>query len=131
MGCAETALGAAGELASPGGMPGTAVALVVAARLAVTAAMGALAFALLAGRGWARAALAVLLGVVGLLSMVYEPVGELAAGVPLAEVFPTDGPSAIAFLVVRGVHVAAVLTAVVAMFLPTAGAYIRDVRTTR
>jgi hypothetical protein len=77
------------------------------------------------GKRWARLTLAVLLGVLGTLSLVIDPISWLAAGNSIGEVF-TQADLLFAFVApVRAVHLAAVITALVLMFLPTANTYFR------
>ncbi|MFF1418902.1 hypothetical protein [Streptomyces sp. NPDC058280] len=81
------------------------------------------------GRGWARLTLALGLGVVGTASMVIDPIRALAGGRTLGAAFEEAGAMDLAFGASRALHVAAVLTAVVLMFLPAANAYFRARRT--
>ena len=94
-------------------------------RAAVYAVAVFVIFRMRLGKGWARMALAVLLGGIGTLSLVVDPISWLAAGNPLGEVFAQA--DALFFLVapIRAVHLAAVVTALVFMFLPAANAYFR------
>ena len=78
-----------------------------------------------AGRRWARIALAALLSVIGLVSLVVEPVRLLADGASFIAAFGGDGEFAIAFFVVRMLHIAAVLLATALMFSRSANAYFR------
>ena len=77
------------------------------------------------GKRWARIALAVLLGGIGTLSLVVDPISWLAAGNGVGEVFAQA--DALFFIVapIRAVHLAAVVAAFVLMFLPAANAYFR------
>ncbi|TDC07227.1 hypothetical protein E1267_14100 [Nonomuraea longispora] len=119
-GAFETVLAVGGMLADG---TATAGALIsgVGLRLAVFAVAIFLTLRLRAGRNWARMAIAVMLGVFGLLSMVIEPIKDLLAGTPLG---PLDGLDLL-FAGSRVVHVLAVLTAMALMFLPQANAYFR------
>jgi hypothetical protein len=77
------------------------------------------------GKGWARNTLAILLGVIGTLSLVIDPITWLAQGNSLREVF-ADADLLFAFVApIRAVHLAAVLGALVFMFRPAANAYFR------
>jgi hypothetical protein len=80
------------------------------------------------GKRWARLSLAVLLGGIGTLSLVIDPISWLAAGNPLSEVF-TEA-DLLFFLVapIRVVHLVAVIGALVLMFLPAANTYFRGSR---
>jgi hypothetical protein len=77
------------------------------------------------GKRWARLALAMLLGGIGTLSLVIDPISWLAAGNSLGEVFTQA--DLLFFLVapIRAVHLAAVLAALLFMFLPAANNYFR------
>ncbi|HEX2143398.1 MAG TPA: hypothetical protein VHG10_02705 [Glycomyces sp.] len=77
------------------------------------------------GRRWARASLAVLLSVIGLGAMVVPAVSQLADGVAFVPAVGEDGDFAIAFFVVRLLHIAAVLLATGLMFSRSANAYFR------
>ena len=77
------------------------------------------------GKRWARNTLAIVLGVVGTLSLVIDPIAWLAAGNSLREVF-AETDLLLAFVApIRGVHLAAVFGALVFMFRPAANAYFR------
>jgi hypothetical protein len=82
-------------------------------------------------KGWARLTLAVLLGGIGTLSLVVDPISWLAAGNSLREVF--EQADLLFFLIapVRAVHLAAVVAAMVLMFLPAANAYFRAARSAK
>jgi hypothetical protein len=98
-----------------------------AVQLPVRAAVYLIATALIIqlgrGRGWARIALTVLLGGVGLLSLLAEPVSWLAAGGSTAEFLAAVDGTTLAVAAVRIAHVAAVLTALVLMYRPTANLF--------
>ncbi|MGI5129446.1 hypothetical protein ACQEVB_21755 [Pseudonocardia sp. CA-107938] len=85
----------------------------------------ALILTLPTGRAAVRWALALLLGVVGTLSLVFEPIGWLADGGDVAAFLATaDGPTLLV-VALRVLHLAAVAAAMVLMFRPRAGAYVR------
>jgi len=75
------------------------------------------------GRRWARVGLAVLLSVFGLASMVVPAAAELREGETLIAAFGGEGDFAIAFFVVRALHITAVLIATGLMFAPSANRY--------
>jgi hypothetical protein len=77
------------------------------------------------GRRWARVSLALLLSVVGLAAMVVPSAMQLADGDTLIGAVGGDGDFAIAFFVVRLLHIAAVLLATGLMFSPGANTYFR------
>src|SRR5215204_52163 len=75
-----------------------------------------------------EAALAVLLGVVGTLSLVIDPISWLAGGNTLSEVFTEANLLFFLIAPIRTVHLAAVIAALVLMFLPAANTYFRGSR---
>jgi hypothetical protein len=84
-----------------------------------------LVLALASGRNAVRVAVAVLLGGIGTLSLIIEPVGWLVAGgSPMAFLEAADGPT-LAVIVVRAAHLVAVLVGLVTMFHPDVNAYVR------
>ncbi|MDG6104756.1 hypothetical protein Daura_05605 [Dactylosporangium aurantiacum] len=94
-------------------------------RCAVYAAAILTTLRMRAGRRWARLALALVLGVVGTLSLVIEPVSWLADGNSLSAA--TDGADLTWWAIAgaRTLHVAAVWAAVPLMFTTRANAYFR------
>ncbi|MFI5914271.1 hypothetical protein [Dactylosporangium sp. NPDC051541] len=115
----ETVLVVAGGRAGDGAVAGVAV------RVAVFAAAAFAVARMAAGRPWARIALAVGLGVVGLLSLVVDPLLWLADGGSPVAVIRESGPVDLLFGASRVVHVAAVLAACVLMFRPAANRYFK------
>jgi hypothetical protein len=80
------------------------------------------------GKRWARMTLAVVLGVIGTLSLVIDPISWLAQGNSLRAVF-VDADLLFAFVApIRALHLAAVIGALVFMFRPAANAYFRASR---
>ena len=77
------------------------------------------------GKRWARLAVAVLLGGIGTLSLVIDPILWLAGGNSLREVFTEADLLFFIIAPIRVVHLAAVVTALVFMFLPSANIYFR------
>ena len=80
------------------------------------------------GKRWARLSLAVLLGVIGTLSLVIDPISWLAGGHSLSEVFTQADLLFFLIAPIRTVHLAAVIAALLFMFLPTANTYFRTSR---
>jgi hypothetical protein len=80
------------------------------------------------GKRWARGTLAIALGVVGTLSLVVDPISWLAAGNSLGEVFTEADLLFVLIAPIRAVHLAAVIAALVFMFLPAANNYFRAAR---
>jgi hypothetical protein len=80
------------------------------------------------GNRWARLTLAVLLGGIGTLSLVIDPISWLAAGNSLSEVFTEANLLFFVIAPIRTVHLGAVIGALVLMFLPAANTYFRGTR---
>ncbi|WP_253667489.1 hypothetical protein [Streptoalloteichus tenebrarius] len=127
-GVLETALAVGGLLSGDPGSAGQ-VAVGLAIRVPVFVAALVVAVHMLRGRGWARTALTLGLGVLGTASMVVPPLTALAKGSSLGAFLADAGPRDLAFGAIRALHVAAVLTAVLLMFVPAANAYFRARRT--
>lgn len=70
------------------------------------------------GHNWSRHLLAVLLGVIGMATLVVGPISWLAGNGDFADIDVTAG--FVAFTVIRSVHIAAVITGVVLMYQPDA-----------
>jgi hypothetical protein len=77
------------------------------------------------GKRWARLTLAVLLGGIGTLSLVIDPISWLAGGNSLIEVFQEADLLFFLIAPIRAVHLVMVVTALVFMFLPSANTYFR------
>jgi hypothetical protein len=97
----------------------------VTIRTAVFIAAIVVALRMFAGRRWARLTLAIGLGVLGTLSLVVDPLLWLAQGNSVTHLIRYAEPADLAFGGSRIVHVAAVLTGCVLMFVPSANAYFR------
>jgi hypothetical protein len=80
------------------------------------------------GKRWARLTLAVLLGMMGTLSLVINPISWLAEGNSLSEVFTEANFLFFLIAPIRTVHLAAVIVALALMFLPAANTYFRGSR---
>jgi hypothetical protein len=80
------------------------------------------------GKRWARLTLAVLLGVIGTLSLVIDPILWLAGGNTLSEIITEANLLFFLIAPIRIVHLAAVIAALVLMFLPAANTYFRTSR---
>ncbi|MEV0136090.1 hypothetical protein AB0H83_47590 [Dactylosporangium sp. NPDC050688] len=78
-----------------------------------------------AGRRWARLALALVLGIVGTLSLVVEPISWLADGNSLSAATAGADLTWWAVAAARALHVAAVWAAVPLMFTARANAYFK------
>lgn len=122
-GVVEAAIQVTQVLADTGPSAGVAMSLAIRA-LVYTAVVAVVAF-LWHGRRWARVLLAVGLGGVGVLSLVIEPIRWLAAGGDPAIMLSTADATFAAIAVTRGIHLAAVLVALVLMFTPSVNGYLR------
>jgi hypothetical protein len=80
------------------------------------------------GKRWARLTLAMLLGVIGTLSLVIDPISWLAGGNSLSDVFTQADLLFFLIAPIRTVHLAAVIAALALMFLPAANTYFRSSR---
>ena len=80
------------------------------------------------GKSWARLTLAVLLGGIGTLTLVIDPIMWLAAGNSLSDVFMEANLLFFLIAPIRTVHLGAVIGALVLMFLPAANTYFRTSR---
>ncbi|MFJ8578331.1 hypothetical protein [Micromonospora sp. NPDC093277] len=107
------------------GRAGNGAAAGVVVRTAVFVAATVVALRMFSGRGWARLALVVALGIGGTLSLAVGPVMWLANGNSLTHLIAQAGIIDLVFGGSRIVHVAAVLTGCVLMFVPSADAYFR------
>ena len=77
------------------------------------------------GKRWARLALTVLLGGIGTLSLIIDPISWLAGANSLREIFTQANLLFFIITPIRAVHLVAVIAALVFMFLPAANNYFR------
>ncbi|KAA0083474.1 hypothetical protein CIW52_13825 [Mycolicibacterium sp. P9-64] len=101
------------------------VAVQLSIRAVVYVLVTSLILRLRRGQRWIRLALTVLLGVVGMASLLVEPISWLrAGGAPLAFLAAADAAT---WLVValRVIHVAAVLGGLALMYSPTANRFFK------
>ncbi|GAD84633.1 hypothetical protein FEK33_30045 [Nocardia asteroides NBRC 15531] len=89
-------------------------------RLAIYLVVAAVALVMLHGSRVARALLTVGIGVVGLLSLIIEPVAVLLSADDYAVLFGELAPSSAVLVGCRTVHILAVLVAIAAMYTPAA-----------
>lgn len=94
----------------------------LAVRAGIYLAVAAVALRMAGGARWARTTLALGLGVVGLASLLIEPLTSVLSG---ADITIDWGPEPLALGLFRVIHIVAVLIAVPAMF--RAGDYFRRV----
>jgi hypothetical protein len=118
-GVLETLLVMTGDDAPPGLATGVAI------RVAVFVTAVAVAFLMLSGRRWARLVLAAGLGVVGLSSLIADPITWLAEGHSVATLLADSTSADLLFGVVRSLHIVAVLSATALMFTPPSNAWFR------
>jgi hypothetical protein len=127
-GVVETIIRVINSLFVDSGNGGEADVIGVVIRVSVYAVVVYIIAQMRLGKRWARLTLAVLLGVIGTLSLVIDPISWLAGGNSLREVF-TQADLLFAFVApIRAVHLAAVIAALVFMFLPAANNYFRAAR---
>ena len=118
-GVVETVIRVVGSLAGGPGSSGLLVRVIV-----YTVAVYVISQMRL-GKRWARITLAVLLGGIGTLSLVIDPISWLAVGNSLGEVFTQADLLFVFVAPIRTVHLAAVIAALALMFLPSANHYFR------
>ena len=94
-------------------------------RVAVYAAVFAVAIRMRAGDRWARAALAIGLGTVGLASLLAEPMAATLSANGFGELVDDLTAQSVAIGVARFVHVVAVIVALVSMYQRDARRYFR------
>jgi hypothetical protein len=98
----------------------------LAVRFSIYAVLTLLVLALRTGRRAVRLALTVLLGGLGLLSLLGEPAAWVLAG-GSATAFLTEADALTwGVVLTRGLHVGAVVVALLAMYRPAANAYFRS-----
>lgn len=98
----------------------SAIATQVAVRMVIYLVLLLAVLRLRKGENWLRIAVAVVIGGVGTLSMVVSPITWLAAGNSLFGFLAAADAWTLSFTALRTVHVLAVLSALVLMFLPAA-----------
>jgi hypothetical protein len=94
-------------------------------RLVITAVLVYIIAQMRLGKNWARITLAVLLGGIGTLSLVFDPVSWLIENNSLHEFIQNADFAFIVFASIRVVHLASVLAALAFMFRPAANNYFR------
>ncbi|MGW3627948.1 hypothetical protein [Streptomyces sp. NPDC000880] len=120
----ETVL-AVGGLLADGSASGGEIVGGLSVRVAVFTTAILLAVQLRRGRNWARIGLAFLLGFLGTLSLVIQPVQWLAEGHSLGSALAEASVVDVMFGASRVLHLVAVIGAMVLMFQPEANAYFR------
>ena len=123
----ETGLAVIDALSGDSGL-GMGVIVGVGVRLIVFGAAVYVASRMRLGKNWARITLAIVLGVLGTLSLVVSPISWLAGGHSIVGFLAGADTMTLLFASSRIVHTAAVLAATAFMFLPSANAYFRYAR---
>lgn len=77
------------------------------------------------GKNWARIVLTILLGGIGTLSLVIDPIQWLIEGNSLNTMFEGVNMMSLIFAATRVIHLAAVFAALIFMFRPAANRYFR------
>jgi hypothetical protein len=122
-----TAIGAGvGETLVRLAMPDPPTGTELAVRSAIYAGLALLVLALRTGRNAVRLALTVLLGGIGLSSLLVEPARWLLAGGSVVGFLGSADALTWAVVLIRVLHVGAVMVALVAMYRPAANAYFRS-----
>ncbi|MFI9505876.1 hypothetical protein [Nocardia sp. NPDC052566] len=75
------------------------------------------------GDRWARIVLTIGIGVVGLASLIIEPIGALLSADDFGDLFAGITADSVLIGILRGIHIVAVLIAIPAMYRPDARAY--------
>ncbi|MFC0626736.1 hypothetical protein [Kribbella deserti] len=117
-GVAESVIGASAAISSESGVT-PALAAMIAFRVLLYGGLTMLVLRLRSGRNRVRIALTGLLGVIGLATLVIEPIKWLAAGAHWAEV-DLD-----LYAGIRAIHILAVLGALVALYRPASNRWFR------
>jgi hypothetical protein len=105
--------------------PDYGVAVQLSIRAVVYVLVTLLIVRLRKGERWVRLALTVLLGVVGMASMLAEPISWLiGGGVPSTFLAAADAPT-LAVVALRAIHVVAVVGGLVLMYSPSANRFFR------
>jgi hypothetical protein len=115
------------EILSRDSGPGNSIFIAVGIRTIIFAALVYIIVKMYRGRNWARIALAILLGGIGTLSLVIDPVKWILEGNSLDKAFAGMTLYSILFGLSRIVHLASVITALIFMFRPAANKYYRAV----
>jgi hypothetical protein len=115
------------EILSRDSEPGNSIFIAVGIRTIIFAALVYIIMKMYSGRNWARIVLAILLGGIGTLSLVIDPVKWILEGNSLDKAFAGMTLYSILFGLSRIVHLASVITALILMFRPAANIYYRAV----
>ncbi|GAA4840519.1 hypothetical protein GCM10023310_18040 [Paenibacillus vulneris] len=113
------------ELLSRDSGPGNSLFIAVGIRTIIFAALIYIIVKMYRGRNWARIVLAVLLGGIGTLSLLIDPVKWILEGNSLEKALDGMTLYSILFGISRMVHLASVIIAFILMFRPAANKYYR------
>ncbi|WP_148310890.1 hypothetical protein [Nocardia brasiliensis] len=95
----------------------------LAVRLAIYLVVLLVAIRMSAGARWARLVLTFGIGVVGLASLIIEPLAALLSADRFGDLFDHLGAESVVIGLLRAIHVVAVLVAIPAMYHPAARRY--------
>lgn len=107
---------------------GSSIFIAIGIRTVIFAVLVYMVIKMYRGSNGARMALAILLGGVGTLSLVIDPIQWVMEGNPISEAFAGMNVYSTLFGISRIVHLAAVITALILMFRPAANDYFRQMR---
>lgn len=113
-GVVETAIRVFDDNGPVGDLPGVAV------RVLIYAAASWVVWQLWRGRRWAMPVLAVALGVVGMASLIIEPIMAFADGASIGGSMASSSVVSLAIGVLRIAHILLVVAAMTLMFVPRA-----------
>lgn len=102
---------------------GSSIFIAVGTRTIIFAGLVYIIIKMYRGRNWARIVLAILLGGIGTLSLVIDPVKWILDGNSLGGAFSSMTLHSFLFGLSRIVHLASVITALILMFRPAANKY--------
>lgn len=94
-------------------------------RLIIFSIMTFVAVQMYKGKNWARFTISILLGILGLLSLIIQPVMWLLEGHAITDAFTSLNIYSALFMTSRMLHVVAVIGATILMFLPSSNIYFR------
>jgi len=115
------------EILSRDSGPGNSIFIAVGIRTIIFAGLIYIIVKMYRGRNWARIALAILLGGIGTLSLVIDPIKWIMEGNSLVQAFAGMTLYSTLFGLSRIVHLASVIFALILMFRPAANKYYQAV----
>ncbi|KQL44619.1 hypothetical protein AN963_24920 [Brevibacillus choshinensis] len=118
---------AVSEILSKDSGPGNSIFIAVGIRTIIFTVLVYIIMKMYRGRNWARIALAILLGGIGTLSLIIDPVKWILEGNSLDKALAGMTFYSILFGLSRIVHLASVIVAFILMFRPAANHYFRAV----